>query len=117
MSTSVGNAVSVTSRYLNCAGRELHFMDWGSAGATPVVAWHGLARTGRDFTRYKPSTVLRRIAREGRAGFYEGEVADGQTTVVAGKDCDRTRPESTSRRKPSQERGSQPADTKARPEA
>lgn len=41
-------AASVTSRYLNCAGRELHFMDWGSAGATPVVAWHGLARTGRD---------------------------------------------------------------------
>lgn len=41
------------SRYLTCAGREVHFMDWdaaGRAGATaePVIAWHGLARTGRD---------------------------------------------------------------------
>ena len=40
----------VQSRYLACEGREIHFMDW--APATPngstVVAWHGLARTGRD---------------------------------------------------------------------
>ena len=39
------------SRYLTCAGREIHFMDWGAdAGhdAEPVIAWHGLARTGRD---------------------------------------------------------------------
>jgi pimeloyl-ACP methyl ester carboxylesterase len=36
------------SRYINCAGREIHFMDWGPADAPVVVAWHGLARTGRD---------------------------------------------------------------------
>lgn len=41
------------SRYLTCAGREVHFMDWDAAGrvgatAEPVIAWHGLARTGRD---------------------------------------------------------------------
>lgn len=40
------------SRYLQCAGREIHFMDWAPAPGmpekTPVVAWHGLARTGRD---------------------------------------------------------------------
>jgi pimeloyl-ACP methyl ester carboxylesterase len=36
------------SRYLRCAGRELHFMDWGDPAAPAVVAWHGLARTGRD---------------------------------------------------------------------
>jgi pimeloyl-ACP methyl ester carboxylesterase len=36
------------SRYLTCAGRELHYMDWGQPDAPVVVAWHGLARTGRD---------------------------------------------------------------------
>jgi len=38
----------VQSRYLRCAGRELHFMDWGDSAAPTVLAWHGLARTGRD---------------------------------------------------------------------
>jgi len=36
------------SRYITCAGRELHFMEWGSRDAPALVAWHGLARTGRD---------------------------------------------------------------------
>ncbi len=36
------------SRYLTCEGREVHFMDWGEPGREAVVAWHGLARTGRD---------------------------------------------------------------------
>ncbi|MDP2416566.1 MAG: alpha/beta hydrolase [Hydrogenophaga sp.] len=40
------------SRYLLCAGREIHCMDWapatGAPEALPVIAWHGLARTGRD---------------------------------------------------------------------
>ncbi len=38
----------MNSRYLVCEGREIHFMDWGAADAPVVVAWHGLARTGRD---------------------------------------------------------------------
>jgi len=37
-----------TSRYLRCAGREIHFMEWGAEHAQTVIAWHGLARTGRD---------------------------------------------------------------------
>ena len=37
-----------TSHYRVCQGRELHVMDWGSPQAEVVVAWHGLARTGRD---------------------------------------------------------------------
>ncbi len=37
-----------TSRYLRCAGRETHFMEWGAQHADTIVAWHGLARTGRD---------------------------------------------------------------------
>jgi len=36
------------SRYLPCAGREIHFMEWGAEHADVVIAWHGLARTGRD---------------------------------------------------------------------
>lgn len=36
-----------TSHYLSCEGRELHCLEWGS-GDEVVVAWHGLARTGRD---------------------------------------------------------------------
>ncbi len=40
--------MSPQSRYLSCAGRELHVTEWGSPDAEVVVAWHGLARTGRD---------------------------------------------------------------------
>ncbi|WP_159917287.1 alpha/beta fold hydrolase [Pantoea sp. 18069] len=40
------------SRYVQCAGYEIHYMDWSAAAvdaALPtVIAWHGLARTGRD---------------------------------------------------------------------
>ena len=37
-----------TSHYIQCAGRELHYMDWGAGNPRTVIAWHGLARTGRD---------------------------------------------------------------------
>ena len=37
-----------SSRYLVCEGREIHFTEWGARDAPPVIAWHGLARTGRD---------------------------------------------------------------------
>jgi pimeloyl-ACP methyl ester carboxylesterase len=36
------------SRYASCAGREIHYTEWGAAEAPVVIAWHGLARTGRD---------------------------------------------------------------------
>jgi pimeloyl-ACP methyl ester carboxylesterase len=36
------------SRYLRCAGREVHVTEWGAPDAPVLVAWHGLARTGRD---------------------------------------------------------------------
>ena len=42
------HAPSPQSRYLVCEGREIHFMEWGADHAETVVAWHGLARTGRD---------------------------------------------------------------------
>jgi len=38
-----------TSRYLQCAGYEIHVSDWGDVARPAVVMWHGLARTGRDF--------------------------------------------------------------------
>ncbi len=36
------------SLYLNCAGREIHYTEWGAQHRKTVIAWHGLARTGRD---------------------------------------------------------------------
>jgi pimeloyl-ACP methyl ester carboxylesterase len=40
--------MAFTSNYLVCAGREIHYTEWGAGNAETVVAWHGLARTGRD---------------------------------------------------------------------
>lgn len=37
-----------SSKYLRCAGREIHYMEWGAQHEEVVIAWHGLARTGRD---------------------------------------------------------------------
>ena len=37
-----------SSLYLQCEGREIHVTEWGSRDAPALVAWHGLARTGRD---------------------------------------------------------------------
>ena len=51
MSSALSSALSPVSHYIACAGRELHFTEWGSAlgpHADTVIAWHGLARTCRD---------------------------------------------------------------------
>jgi pimeloyl-ACP methyl ester carboxylesterase len=40
--------MSPVSRYVTCAGREIHCMEWGAGHGSAVIAWHGLARTGRD---------------------------------------------------------------------
>ena len=40
--------MSFSSHYLTCAGRELHYTEWGAQHAESVIAWHGLARTCRD---------------------------------------------------------------------
>lgn len=37
------------SRYMQLAGQQVHYMEWGRPDARPVILWHGLARTGRDF--------------------------------------------------------------------
>jgi len=61
------------SRYLVCEGRELHYTEWGAEHEEVVVAWHGLARTGRDMddlaehlgTRYRvicPDTLGRGLS-------------------------------------------------------
>jgi pimeloyl-ACP methyl ester carboxylesterase len=39
---------AASSKYVVCAGRELHVTEWGEDRDGVVVAWHGLARTGRD---------------------------------------------------------------------
>ena len=40
--------MTFTSHYLQCEGREIHYTLWGAQHAETVIAWHGLARTGRD---------------------------------------------------------------------
>jgi pimeloyl-ACP methyl ester carboxylesterase len=37
-----------SSHYAPLCGREIHWVEWGAADAPAVIAWHGLARTGRD---------------------------------------------------------------------
>jgi pimeloyl-ACP methyl ester carboxylesterase len=37
-----------TSHYLKLLGREIHYLQWGEEHKATVLAWHGLARTGRD---------------------------------------------------------------------
>ena len=61
------------SRYLSCAGREIHYTEWGAQHEQVVFAWHGLARTCRDMdelaahlsTRYRvicPDTLGRGLS-------------------------------------------------------
>ena len=77
------------SRYLVCEGREIHFTEWGVQHREAVIAWHGLARTGRDMDdiaahlsqRYRvicPDTIGRGLSqwspapeREYCLAFYE----------------------------------------------
>jgi len=41
--------MQMSSHYLRCEGREIHYTEWGSrTNAEVVIAWHGLARTCRD---------------------------------------------------------------------
>lgn len=37
-----------SSNYATCVGREIHYTEWGAQHERTVIAWHGLARTGRD---------------------------------------------------------------------
>lgn len=82
------------SRYVTCAGYEIHYMEWGAPDAPVVIAWHGLARTGRDMDdlaahlsdRYRvicPDTLGRGLsqwsrdpAREYSLAFYARIAAD-----------------------------------------
>ena len=38
-----------SSHYVTCLDREIHYVEWGSKDAPPLLMWHGLARTCRDF--------------------------------------------------------------------
>lgn len=37
------------STYVSASGFELHVTEWGDPASPPLIMWHGLARTGRDF--------------------------------------------------------------------
>ena len=92
------------SRYLMCEGRELHFMEWGADHKETVIAWHGLARTGRDMdelaahlsSRYRvicPDTIGRGLSqwspqpeREYCLAFY-GHLALSLMEQLAIREC------------------------------
>ena len=40
--------MNCSSHYAVCEGREIHYTQWGAEHSSTVIAWHGLARTGRD---------------------------------------------------------------------
>lgn len=78
--------MSPTSRYVTCAGYEIHYMDWGAPDAPVVIAWHGLARTGRDMDslaqhlsdRYRvicPDTLGRGLSQWSRKPVLEYSLA------------------------------------------
>lgn len=86
--------MTMISRYLRCAGREMHFTEWGAQNKEVVICWHGLTRTGRDFDalaqvlsqRYRvicPDALGRGLSewavepeREYNLGFYAAMVLD-----------------------------------------
>jgi pimeloyl-ACP methyl ester carboxylesterase len=47
------------SRYAEVLGTELHYTEWGAGHAETVIAWHGLARTGRDMDEVAASLASR----------------------------------------------------------
>jgi pimeloyl-ACP methyl ester carboxylesterase len=70
--------MSFASRYLVCGDHEIHYTEWGAANGEAVIAWHGLARTGRDMdelashlsSRYRvicPDTIGRGLSEWSRA--------------------------------------------------
>ena len=82
------------SRYASIAGAELHYMEWGAGHAETVIAWHGLARTGRDMDdvaahlarRYRvicPDTIGRGLSQWSRAPEREYCFAHYEKLAVA----------------------------------
>lgn len=47
------------SQYITLAGREIHYTEWGPADGEVVIAWHGLARTGRDMDELAQHLAVR----------------------------------------------------------
>lgn len=91
------------SRYATCCERELHYVEWGE-GRETIIAWHGLARSGRDMddiaahlaSRYRvicPDTIGRGLSqwspqpeREYCLAFY-GRLAVALLDRLAVRDC------------------------------
>lgn len=48
VAAAASSLVSSRSHYVDCAGLQVHVTEWGPPQGETVVAWHGLARTGRD---------------------------------------------------------------------
>ncbi len=69
-------AAAGSSHYATIAGRELHYMQWGAADAPVLIAWHGLARTGRDMDDIAAYLSAPRPAQAGRPPRESSKVAE-----------------------------------------
>jgi pimeloyl-ACP methyl ester carboxylesterase len=50
-----------SSHYIRLLEREIHYCQWGAEQSQTVIAWHGLARTGRDMDE-----IARQLSRRWR---------------------------------------------------
>lgn len=84
----------MNSHYAICAEREIHYTEWGAQHRETVIAWHGLARTGRDMddiaahlaSRYRvicPDTLGRGLSQWSPAPEKEYSLAFYGTLAVA----------------------------------
>jgi pimeloyl-ACP methyl ester carboxylesterase len=61
MSLSSTTGLQPCSHYVRLLDREIHYTEWGARHPETVIAWHGLARTGRDM-----DDIARQLARRWR---------------------------------------------------
>jgi pimeloyl-ACP methyl ester carboxylesterase len=83
-----------SSHYLQCHGFNLHYTAWGDPSLPAVIAWHGLARTGRDFDalaeqlcgQYRvicPDTIGRGLSQWSHAPQHDYSFATYARTALA----------------------------------
>lgn len=70
------------SKYVEVAGREIHYLEWGREDASPVVCAHALARVGRDF-----DALARELAPRWRVVAFD-QIGRGTSQWSADPDAD-----------------------------
>ncbi len=66
------------SHYLELCGREIHYVEWGAGQTETLIAWHGLARTGRDMDDIARHLSRPRPAAARHGGAARGDAGEGR---------------------------------------